>query len=210
MNWVSIGSDNGLSPIRRQAITWTNAGKVLTEPLGTNVSEILTKLHTFSFKKMHLKTSSAKRRPFCPGLNMLITYVNPLENAIAIIEKFTGLHSSCSYRVAWSNMYQNVKANQRTKSVYKCLDKSYRILIYEWHIVQFQSLLSGLLYFLVKMNCKYYTKGHHVSFNDTSSSYENLWGRGIFHHCLFIVYDVYVLDYSNYFIIVALPTRMIY
>ena len=25
MNWVSIGSDNGLSPDRRQAITWTNA-----------------------------------------------------------------------------------------------------------------------------------------------------------------------------------------
>ena len=26
VNGVSIGSDNGLSPVRRQAITWTNAG----------------------------------------------------------------------------------------------------------------------------------------------------------------------------------------
>ena len=26
LNWVIIGSDNGLSPVRRQAIIWTNAG----------------------------------------------------------------------------------------------------------------------------------------------------------------------------------------
>ena len=25
VNWVSIGSDNSFSPVRRQAITWTNA-----------------------------------------------------------------------------------------------------------------------------------------------------------------------------------------
>ena len=36
-----IGSDNGLSPGRRQAIIWTNAGILLTGPLGTNFSEIL-------------------------------------------------------------------------------------------------------------------------------------------------------------------------
>ena len=66
-----IGSDNGLSPGRRQAITWTNDGILLIGPLGTNFSEILSKIHTFSFKKMHLKTSSAKRRPFCLGLHVL-------------------------------------------------------------------------------------------------------------------------------------------
>ena len=36
-----IGSDNGLSPGRRQAIIWTKAGILLIEPLGTNFSEIL-------------------------------------------------------------------------------------------------------------------------------------------------------------------------
>ena len=36
-----IGSDNGLSPGRRQAIIWNNAGILLIGPLGTNVSEIL-------------------------------------------------------------------------------------------------------------------------------------------------------------------------
>ena len=34
-----IGSDNGLSPERRQAIIWTNAGILLIGPLGTNFSE---------------------------------------------------------------------------------------------------------------------------------------------------------------------------
>ena len=52
MNRVSIGSDNGVSPIR---------------PSGTNFSEILIKIQNFSFTKMQLKISSAKWRPFCPG-----------------------------------------------------------------------------------------------------------------------------------------------
>ena len=67
MNWVSIGSDNGLLPIRRQAIIWTNAGLLSIGPLGTNFSEILIKIQNFSFTKIHLKISSAKWRPFCPG-----------------------------------------------------------------------------------------------------------------------------------------------
>ena len=61
---TSIGSDNGLSPGRRQAIIWTIAGILLIGPLGTNISEILIGIQTFSFKKMHLKMSSAKWRPF--------------------------------------------------------------------------------------------------------------------------------------------------
>ena len=71
-NLTIIGSDNGLSPDRRQAIIWTNAGLLLIGPLGTNFSEFLIAILTFSFKKMRLKVSSAKRRPFCLGLNELI------------------------------------------------------------------------------------------------------------------------------------------
>ena len=66
------GSDNGLSPGRRQAIIRTNAGMLLIGPLGTNFSEILIKIHTFLLKKMHLKMSSGKWRPFCLCLNVLI------------------------------------------------------------------------------------------------------------------------------------------
>ena len=52
-------------------IIWTNDGILLIGPLGTNFSEIISKIHTFSFKKMLLKTLSAKGRPFCLGLNVL-------------------------------------------------------------------------------------------------------------------------------------------
>ena len=63
-----IGSDNGLSPGLRQAIIWTIAGMLLIGPLGTNFSEILIGIETFSFKKLHLKTSSEKWRLFSLGL----------------------------------------------------------------------------------------------------------------------------------------------
>ena len=63
------GSDNGLSPRRRQTIIWTNDGILLIWPLGTNFSEILSEIHSFSFKKMHLKTvcemASTLFRPQC-------------------------------------------------------------------------------------------------------------------------------------------------
>ena len=70
-NLTTIGSVNGLSPGRRQAITWTNAGILLIRPLGTTFSEILIEISTFSFKEMRLKMSSGKRWPFCLGLNVL-------------------------------------------------------------------------------------------------------------------------------------------
>ena len=70
-NLTIIGSDNGLSPGRRQAITWTNVGILLIGPLGTHFSEMLIKINTFSFKKILLKMSSGKWRPFCLGLNVL-------------------------------------------------------------------------------------------------------------------------------------------
>ena len=54
---TSIGSDNGLAPGRRQAIIWIIGVILLIGPVGTNFSEILIKIHTFSFKNMHLKMS---------------------------------------------------------------------------------------------------------------------------------------------------------
>ena len=70
-NVIITGSDNGLSPGRRQAIISTNAGILLIGLRGTKFSEILIEICTFSFKIMHLKMSSGKWRPFCLGLNVL-------------------------------------------------------------------------------------------------------------------------------------------
>ena len=77
-----IGSDNGLAPERRQAIIWTNAGILLIGPLGTNFSEILIEIQTFSLKKIRLKMSSVKCCSFRLGLNVLIRPT--LEFALAI------------------------------------------------------------------------------------------------------------------------------
>ena len=68
---TTIGSDNGLSPGRRQAIIWSNAGILSNWTLGTNFSEILSEIDTLSFKQMRLKMSSGKWRPYCLGLNVL-------------------------------------------------------------------------------------------------------------------------------------------
>ena len=75
-NLTIIGSDNGLSPERRQAIIWTNAGILLIGPMGTNFSEISVGIQSFSFKKMHFKMSSVKWCPFCPSLNALNNHIS--------------------------------------------------------------------------------------------------------------------------------------
>ena len=65
-----IGSDNDLSPGRRQAIIWTNAGILLIGPLGTNFIEIWIGIQTFSFKENALEDvvcemASILSRPQC-------------------------------------------------------------------------------------------------------------------------------------------------
>ena len=71
MNWVSIGSGNGLLPSWHQAITLTNADLLWIRLSGTNFSEILIKIQQL---KMHLKVSSAIWRPFCSGFIVLNAY----------------------------------------------------------------------------------------------------------------------------------------
>ena len=78
-NLIVIGSDDGLSPDRRQAIISINAGILLIGPLGTNFSEISIKIITFSFKKMRSKVSSVKQRPSCLGLNVLTHMITQVQ-----------------------------------------------------------------------------------------------------------------------------------
>ena len=42
---MTIGSDNGLSPAWQQAIICVNAGILISGPIGTNFSEILSEIH---------------------------------------------------------------------------------------------------------------------------------------------------------------------
>ena len=58
VNWASIGSGNGLSPIQLQTITWTNAGLLSIGLLKTNFNEIWIRILSFLLKKMHFKMLS--------------------------------------------------------------------------------------------------------------------------------------------------------
>ena len=73
LNWGSIGSSNGLSSVRHQAITWTKSELYWIETLGINVSGFHLKMQKFPFKKMHFRMSSSKCPPFCSGLHVLMT-----------------------------------------------------------------------------------------------------------------------------------------
>ena len=94
-----IVSDNGLSP--GHAIIWTTAGILLIRPLGTNFNEILIEIHTFSFKKMHLKMSFAKSRPFCLGLNVL---TSPRQSTFHVSQSGMGLNCSPIRAIAMSTI----------------------------------------------------------------------------------------------------------
>ena len=95
-----IASDNGLSSGRRQAIIWTNDGILVIWPLGMNFSEILSEIHTFSFKKMHFKTSSAKWRPFCIDLNRLRHSCISTQGTIASRASVSDRHAIMHYNNA--------------------------------------------------------------------------------------------------------------
>ena len=85
-NLTIIGPDNGLWPGRCQAIIWTNAGMLLIGPWGTNFSEILIGIHTFSFKKINLKMSSASisSRPQCVKCRSCGDYFDLMDRSIPL------------------------------------------------------------------------------------------------------------------------------
>ena len=73
-NLTIIASDNGLSPGRHQTIIQTKAGKLSIGHLGANFGDILIEIHTFSFKKGHLKTTGILSQP--QYVNVRYGYIN--------------------------------------------------------------------------------------------------------------------------------------
>ena len=71
VNLVINGSGNGLAPVRRQAITWTNAALSSIGLLGTSFNEIWIWFLSTPYKKIHLNCCLPKWRPFCLRLNVL-------------------------------------------------------------------------------------------------------------------------------------------
>ena len=104
-----IGSDNRLSPGRRQTIIWTNAGILLIRPAGTNFSKILMEIYTFSFNKVPSKMSSGKCRSFCLGLNE--HSMKPLEQG----QTMSSYSSPIQWRITNSVISPGVNASQSTE-----------------------------------------------------------------------------------------------
>ena len=86
-----IGSDNGLSPGRCQVIVLTNAGILVIGPLGTNFSEILIEIQTFSLKKIRLKMLSAKCCQFRLGLNVLTNFERHYQVKMLFVVSMSGI-----------------------------------------------------------------------------------------------------------------------
>ena len=150
-----IGSDNGLSPGRRQAIIWANVGILLIGPLGTNFSENLVEIVPFSFTKMRLRVSPAKCRPFCLGLNVLIH--QPVGDVVVIVISKHVLQiefiTICEIVVRWMSQNNNLTEfgiidNKNSPTAYvtlyelidtRFLDSNKRVgvwsLPWRWHIL---------------------------------------------------------------------------
>ena len=111
-----IGSDSGLSPGRRQAIIWTNDVILLIEPLGTNSSKLLIDIYTFPFSKMHLKMSSGKWRPLCPGLSVFTERVPGNNNSN---NSSNNSNNNCSNS---SNNNNNNNSENPWKSLVNCTE----------------------------------------------------------------------------------------
>ena len=118
---IIIGLDNGLSPGRRQALIWTNAGILLIRPLGTNFSEILIRIHTMSFKKMHSKMSvcemaSILSRPQCVKPDDLIMLETPKNSSIFCCEICGKLSTDFTHSLqdSFSGTYDYAIASETT------------------------------------------------------------------------------------------------
>ena len=121
-----IGSDNGLSPGWRQAIIWTNARILLIRPLGTNFNEMLIEILTFSFMKMRLKVTSAKRRPFCLGLNVLTLCFMTCISTIPTLPRSTVslCPSGSTYEPMGATRHQGTQSHSRTQTQLRVLMRS--------------------------------------------------------------------------------------
>ena len=85
-NLTTIGSDNGLSPDRRQTIIWTNDGILLIWPVGTNFNDILIKTSYIFFPKCIWKCRLQNGGHFISGLNVLTyLYVYDLKNVKCLV-----------------------------------------------------------------------------------------------------------------------------
>ena len=98
-----IGSDNGLSPGRRQAIIWTNAVILLIGPLGTNFSDRNSNIfiQENALDNVVCEMASILSRPQCVILfNVFILYNQ--DHGCGSLATWVARTSAVWYRVPWN------------------------------------------------------------------------------------------------------------
>ena len=123
-NLTIIGSDNGLSPGRCQAIIWTNAGILLIGPLGTHLSEILI------------------------GNSYIFIQENVFENvvcqmAVILSIQFISVNKHCS-NVTWASGVSQITSKSNVQWLVKAKNKKENIKAPHYrHFSQENSLVTG-------------------------------------------------------------------
>ena len=176
---IIIVSDNGLSPGWHQAIIWTNAGILVIGPLGINFSEILIKINIFSFKKMHVKLSSAKWRLFRLGLSELTQWWrlkcekvfshkhdHHKFNGIVLCQHFQDIYDA----VQWMYCSKHITGIPNLATVMiSCHDETFLTTATKWNVgVHFSSALS--LNFSEFNKCIEWIKNSHLRMADPAAA----------------------------------------
>ena len=89
-------------------------------PLGTNFNEILIKIQNFSFTEMHLKLSSAKWRPFCPGGEELSSGPVYIRYSNLVITRPADALAPCSSRPSAEIYFHNLNIFLTSNDFARC------------------------------------------------------------------------------------------
>ena len=112
---TAIVSDNGLSPVRRQAIIWTNAGILLIGPLETNVNEVLIEIERQNTITWANDDPNLCRHMVSPGRNKLLMYLYRFHRKKTYVLQWSQSISVCTI----NKNNGNVKRQYLRLSIYR-------------------------------------------------------------------------------------------
>ena len=127
----------------------------MRQALETNLSKILIKIQNFSFTKMHLQISSAKRGPFCQRGDELTAWLNTW---IQFVWCLFNCQTGCPH--SWPNIIPWLFPVHKIPGVWcKCRVKRYRLfhLAASYQHSQMSILHLFIVYMKYMMNKKYWT-----------------------------------------------------
>ena len=104
---IITGSDNGLSPGRRQAIMWTNAGILLIGPLGKFNQNSNISIHENAIESVVCEMAAILSRPLCvnntPALFQIMAWRRPGNKPLSEPMMVSLLTHICVTRPQWVN-----------------------------------------------------------------------------------------------------------